>query len=81
MVRTVKTMKCDYITRGDKEVKSKVVIANNEQEATTALSKMHGKKGCAFILGYEEHTVKYEMADEIFLANAKVVEIDGKPVE
>lgn len=80
MTRTVKTMDCNYIVRGSREPLRKVVIANNETEATTALSKLHGKKGCAFILDFTEHTIKYEMDDNIFLANAKVVEVDGKPV-
>lgn len=67
--------------RGEKERKRAVVIANNEAEATTALSKKHGKKGCAFILDYSEHTIKYEMDDDVFLANATVTEIDGKSVK
>ena len=73
----MKIMTCKYFVKGDKELKKADVIANNETEATAKLSAHHGKKGCAFIVDFTEHTATYFMPDEVFFANATCTMRDG----
>ena len=74
MTRTVKTMDCTYVVKGyGRNIYTATVTANNVEEATTKLSKAHGKKGCAVILDYTENKVVYHLDDDVFFSLATVV--------
>lgn len=75
MTRTTKILACTYVVKGDAVIHKADVPANTVEEATTILSKYHGKKGCAVILSTITKKATYEMPDEVFFANATLVSI------
>ena len=74
MIRTIKTAAVNYLAKGcGNEIKSAVVVANNDEEVQRAVNKIEGKRNSTFILNIEYTTRKFEIDDKAFFANAKEI--------